>query len=129
MSITEKSPIRELQNRREAVLRDPVFIAEEEFLQQTLEIYADSGSYERYLECDPAERERELQELRDSGRIKDRKDAVSERPDYIAEQEFKQCHREMFLKSDRFKKSDRYQEYLKRQQAENSSEVTQDETE
>jgi len=81
-------------------------------------------SYKRYLERDPAEREEELKKLRESGRLKAPVDAYIEGNEYKIDEEFKRQHREMFLKSDRFKQSDRYQEYLKQQQTEQSNETT-----
>jgi hypothetical protein len=44
--------------------------------------------------------------------FKDRKDTITERADYIAEEEFVQRHIALY------KQSDRYKEYMKRRQAE-----------
>jgi len=112
MSTIEKPPTQEYQERREAVLRDPVFIAQQEFVRRTLDIYKKSGAYERCLKRDPVEREKELQALREAGRLKDPVDAFMESAGYIAEEEFRQHHLELY------KQSDRYQAYLKRKQAE-----------
>ena len=118
MSTAEKSAVRVFTDPREAFLASAAYSAEQEFIQQSIERYKQSDRYKEYLKRDPAEREQRLQKLREEGRIKDRLVAVSERADYIAEQEFKQRHREMFMKSDR------YQEYLKRQQFEQNNETT-----
>jgi hypothetical protein len=60
--------------------------------------------------------------------FKDRIELFTERPDYIAEEKFKEYHRQKFLKSERFLSSERGKEYLKQQQAEKDKETKTDGT-
>ena len=113
MSTTEKPAMRKFDNPRDAYLAGASYLAEEKFMQRTIDRYKKSERFKKYLKRDPVEREKEIQKLEESGRLKDSKDIVLERAEYIIDEEFKRQHME------RYKQTDRYKEYVKRMQAEN----------
>ena len=112
MSITSESTVQELEDRREAVLRDPSFIADQEFKRRTMEAYKQSDRYKACLKRDRTGRERIWRDLEEAGRLKDPVDAYMESVAYKAEEEWKQRHMEMY------KLTDRYKAYEKRKLAE-----------
>ena len=114
--------IREFKDEREAVLNDPRFIAEQEWMERHRQEFLNSERGKEYLKRDPAKREELLRKLEAEGRLMDPVEAFMRSPSYIAEKEWKERHRQAYLKSERFLKSERGQEYLRQQQAEQDSE-------
>ena len=123
MSTIEKSPVQKLQDdreyqaRREAVLRDPRFIAREKEIQEDIARYKKTEAFQRYLQRDPAEREEEWRKLVEAGIAKDPVDAYMDSAEYKAHEEFKRETME------RYKQTDRYKEYEKRKLAEQNNEA------